>query len=84
MNVPPQFNTCLGNIIRANRKVAGLNQTQLADDAGLTRRFIQELENGRSDISMQTLYKLSRAMGTTLEVISRQIEECLAADPGVL
>ena len=79
MNVPPQFNQCLGNIVRANRKASGLNQNQLADAAGLTRRFIQELENGRSDISLQTLYKLSRAMGTTLEVISREVEECLAA-----
>ncbi len=82
MNVPPQFNECLGNVSRANGMAAGLNQKQFADSAGLTRRFIQELENGRSDISMQTLYKLSRAMGITLEIVSRQIEESLGPDTG--
>lgn len=79
MNVPPQFNQCLGNTIRTNRKAAKLNQNQLAEAAGLTRRFIQELENGRSDISMQTLYKLARAMGTSLDAIAAEMESCLTA-----
>ena len=77
MNVPNQFNQCLGETIRAGRKQAGLNQTALAEKAGVTRRFIQELENGRSDISLQTLYRLSRAMETTLDALTAQVETSL-------
>lgn len=82
MNVPPQFNQCLGDAVRANRKQAGLNQSALAEKAGVTRRFIQELENGRSDISLQTLYRLSRAMGASLDSLTVQIEALLAGERG--
>lgn len=77
MNIPSQFNQCLGDTVRAMRKQAGLNQSALAENAGVTRRFIQELENGRSDISLQTLYRLSRAMETSLVSLTMQIEEAL-------
>lgn len=79
MEVPAQFTRCLGDAIRSNRKRADLNQNELAEKAGLTRRFIQELENGRSDVSLQTLYRLAYVMDTTLAEISAQIEETMAS-----
>lgn len=77
MEVPAHLTRCLGDAIRSNRKRADLNQNELAEKAGLTRRFIQELENGRSDVSLQTLYRLAYAMDTTLAAISAQIEEAI-------
>ena len=77
MEVPTHFNICLGEVIRANRMREGISQALLAERAGVTRRFIQELERGRSDISMQNLYRLSRALNTTVEAIARQVEDAL-------
>ena len=68
------FNKSLGNAIRANRQREDISQETLAERAGVTRRFIQELENGRSNISMQTLYALSQALNTSLTDICTQIE----------
>jgi transcriptional regulator with XRE-family HTH domain len=49
----------------------------LAERAGVTRRFIQELENGRSNISLHTLMRLSAALGMTLSDMCAQIETAL-------
>ena len=78
MNVPANFNECLGNAVRAYRKQAGLSQAGLAEKAGLTRRFIQELENGRSDVSLQTLYRLTAAMEMRVPVFLAGVEELIA------
>ena len=67
----------LGEVIKTNRKAATISQAVLAERAGVTRRFIQELENGRSDVSLQTLFRLALALGVSLTEISRQIEEVM-------
>jgi len=51
----------------------------LAERAGLTRRFIQEVENGRSDVSLQTLIRLAMAMDMSLTEVCSQIEQAMAA-----
>jgi transcriptional regulator with XRE-family HTH domain len=75
----PIFYRCLGEILRENRKRAALSQAALAERAGVTRRFIQELENGRSDISLKTLFALSNALETNVASICAQIETALAS-----
>jgi len=77
MNLPPEFLQQLGAAIRMYRKSAGLTQAELAEAAGVTRRFLQELENARSDISLGTLYKLSRSMDTSLTALCAEIERSL-------
>ena len=69
----------LGGVIRGNRQRVAITQATLADRAGVTRRFIQELENGRSDVSLQTLIRLATAMDMTLTEICRQIEQAMTA-----
>jgi len=77
MSFFPEFNCCLGGVIRANRKRMAISQMVLAERAGVTRRFIQELENGRSSVSLQTLFALSRALETNLTEICAQIESAI-------
>lgn len=78
MDIPPNFQECLGKVIRQNRVQAGISQAVLAERAGVTRRFIQELENGRSDISLKTLTSLGLAMGRNLVDICGEFEELLS------
>lgn len=77
MNISPHFQEYLGKVIRQNRQQAGLSQAILAERAGVTRRFIQELENGRSDISLKTLTNLGLAMGKNLVDICGELEDLL-------
>jgi len=72
---------CLSETIRTTRKRAAISQMVLAERAGVTRRFIQELENGRSDVSLQTLLRLSAAMETTVSDVCRQLEDILERGP---
>jgi len=58
-----------------------ISQAVLAGRAGVTRRFIQEVENGRSDISLQTLIRVATAMDMSLTEICGQIERAMTSDP---
>ena len=77
MSPQPDFTAYLGQILRAARESAGFSQQELGDRAGVTPRFIQELEHGRSDISLGTLLALTRALDTTLSAITGYIDESL-------
>ena len=80
MDPQSDFTAYLAQILRATRESAGFSQQELGDRAGVTRRFIQELEHGRSDISLGTLLALVRAMDTTLSAITGYIDESLKND----
>ncbi len=56
----------LGNTVRALRNAQGLSRQQLADRAGLSARFIAQLEAGQGNISVAKLDELARALGVRL------------------
>lgn len=64
-----QLKRFLDNIaknIRKYRKQRGLTQIQLSTLAGLDRKYLSKMENGLTNPSIRTLYKLSKALGTSL------------------
>jgi XRE family aerobic/anaerobic benzoate catabolism transcriptional regulator len=65
----------LGHRIRTRRLHRGLSQERLARAAGLSPRFLSQLEAGQGNISVARLYELSKAIGTP-------IEELLKSDGG--
>jgi transcriptional regulator with XRE-family HTH domain len=54
-----------GGNLRKFRLESNLTQEKLALEAGLSLRFIQNLESGERQPSLETLFKLSRALNTT-------------------
>lgn len=54
-----------GDNLRKFRLGSNLTQEKLALEAGLSLRFIQNLESGERQPSLETLFKLSRALDTT-------------------
>ena len=58
----------------------GISQLIPAEKAGVTRRFIQEVENGRSDVSLQTLVRLAAAMDMSLAGVCGQIKRAMSAE----
>ncbi|WP_217615964.1 helix-turn-helix domain-containing protein [Cellulomonas sp. GbtcB1] len=53
----------LGTQVRTARKNAGIAQERLAMIAGLDRAYVGEIERGRANPSLKTMWKLARAIG---------------------
>lgn len=48
----------VGVMLKQAREKAGLTQTDVAINAGTTRNYISRIENGKSDIQVETLHKI--------------------------
>ncbi|MFW5833430.1 MAG: helix-turn-helix transcriptional regulator [Pseudomonadota bacterium] len=55
--------------LRVIREHRGLSQVQLATAAGVGRSYLVEIEGGRKPGSADTLARLARALGVTIEDI---------------
>ncbi len=58
-----------GRRLQAFREAAGKSQGDLADKAGLSRTYLNQLEAGKRDPSLSTLTSLARALGVKLEAL---------------
>lgn len=56
----------IGRLIKAVREERGLTQQQLAEDAGVGRRFLSELENGKATLEFDKVIEVARAVGVDL------------------
>ena len=54
---------CLAEILKAERKEAGLTQEQLAERIGTKKSYISKLENGHTDIQLSTLFRIFAGLG---------------------
>ncbi len=55
----------LGEAIRARRLAGELTLVALAERSGLSQPFLSQVENGRATPSMESLYRIASALGTT-------------------
>jgi transcriptional regulator with XRE-family HTH domain len=55
----------VGSGIRSIRKAKGISQEALADGAGVSPSYMGEVERGLRNISLETLEKVSRALGVS-------------------
>lgn len=53
----------IGARVRQYRKAAGLSGVKLAAAAGVSQPFLSQLESGRSSVTINTLYRISHALG---------------------
>lgn len=56
----------LGALIRQRRTNLGLTQTELADVAGTTLRFVSELESGKPTAQFDGVLRILAALGIEL------------------
>src|SRR5438094_5602850 len=71
----------LGQRVRALRKQRGLSQGRLGDRAGLSGKFIGEVECGEKSISIDSLYRVSVALGIPLREPLRELTDVRADKP---
>ncbi|MGM0946217.1 MAG: helix-turn-helix domain-containing protein [Bacteroidota bacterium] len=55
-----------GKKVREIRKGRGVSQESLADLAGLDRTYISDIENGKRNVSIETIFKIAKALDTRL------------------
>ena len=56
----------LGEFVSRLRRAHGLTQTELADELGVTRQYISELERGVPTLYTDRLFSLLRLLGGSL------------------
>lgn len=59
----------IGQNLKKLRLKRGWSQQRLADEAGIVRRYLPELESGRKNVSVLTLDKLAGALQVSLKEI---------------
>lgn len=62
-------------VLRELRQERGLSQEELGFEAGLHRTYISQLELGRKNPTLKTLYMLSCALDVSLTELVCQIEK---------
>ena len=63
----------IGRRIRGLRAKEGWTQTMLADYAEITREHLSELENGKKEIGVRTLKRISQALGVSLKTFFEEM-----------
>jgi len=56
-----------GRELKRLRKLRGYTQTQLGERVGLSRKYLSEIENGKANISIDTLMLLLETLNSDLE-----------------
>jgi putative transcriptional regulator len=57
----------MDNRVKALRTAAGMRQEDLADRVGVSRQTIISVEMGRYNPSLELAWRLSKALGITIE-----------------
>jgi len=69
----------LGQVVFEMRSRARLTQEQAADAAGVSRKYLSDLERGARRPSFDGVVLLTRAFGTTLVEFAEEYERRVAA-----
>lgn len=65
----PNIHETLGKRIQAFRKKQGLTQLQLAEMANLSLKHLGEIERGRGNPTLESLYNLSNSLNIPLKIL---------------
>jgi transcriptional regulator with XRE-family HTH domain len=74
--------TAFGQVIRGLRKEIGRSQEDIAFDSALDRSFISQLETGRQQPSLITIFQLAKALGVSPSQIVSSVEDKLREEAG--
>ncbi len=60
----------VGKIVQFHRKQAELSRIALADIAGVGKTVVYDIEKGKETVSLNTLFKVLRALNVTISLDS--------------
>lgn len=61
----------LGDFLRRQRQRRGLTQAEMADELGISRRYLVEIEQGKPSLYTDRLFALLRELDVVLRVETR-------------
>jgi transcriptional regulator with XRE-family HTH domain len=61
----------IGDRIKESREELGWTQERLADEAGISKGFLSDVENNKRDIGTKNVLKIANVMGASLEYLLR-------------
>lgn len=59
----------VGNHVRQLRRRNGLSQGALAESCGFSQQYLSELENGKRNPTIITLFEISQALGVEVHTL---------------
>lgn len=65
----------VGRAIRKRRQLLNLSQEDLGAIVGIHRTYVSEVENGRRNIGIVNLYKIAKALKTSLSELMKEAEK---------
>jgi transcriptional regulator with XRE-family HTH domain len=68
---------CLGKVINLRRRRLGLSQQELAENAGVDRTFISNVENGQRNPSFGTVASIAGGLKMRYARLVHNCEECV-------
>jgi len=71
----------LGSAIRERRKALGLDQIDLAERVGASRRWLIQVENGKSGASVGLLLRTLHALGMQINLTTEGTRASLSVEP---
>ena len=72
-----EINEAFGKVIKQIREEQGLSQQELADYAELDRSYISDMERGRYNPTLLTIYKLSEILKIKPNKLIERIDKVL-------
>jgi len=73
------YNALVGYEIEKSRKLAGLDQTQLARLTGISQPVLSRLEKGKASITVDQLFLICKALGSKPQDVLGQVFENVVA-----
>ncbi len=70
-----------GLSVKDLRKKKGLSQELLAAEAGLDRAFLSQVETGRKQPSLLTIFRLAGALKLDVSELFKQVEARILTNP---
>lgn len=72
----------VGENVRRVRRAREMTQEQLAERSGFTQQYISDLERGRRNPTVVSLFEIAQALGSTpIELISEAASESAESPP---
>jgi transcriptional regulator with XRE-family HTH domain len=69
------FRKSLGKVVQQRRNQLGLTQQQLADRAELHRTYISDVERGARNLSLESIYQISKGLSLRASTLFAQAED---------
>ena len=69
-----------GRIIREIREQQGLTQEVLSGLAAVSRSHLAEVETGHTNANVETLWKISEALGMRMSDLMRMVEQAIEGE----